>query len=1037
MDGGPALTIAAGRPRRQRRRQNLAEDGDDDYAGARRLKVKVGQGGPGRPPNDAVGWDRELDSDPDEPLAIEEQFILRVPPEVAPKLREQVDKRDVPADVWFKFKDSRRAVFHAGDKLYGAKLVDLPALLESQRLSGSGGQTVKVADISQMLLVEEEIREENQATREKVFNIEDFVYPHGITPPLKHVRKRRFRKRINRRTIEQVEEAVEKLLEADARAEKVQFEMLDYDVPSDDEDYDPAQHRNADLGSVGAPTPRPDGAASSPPAFQDGEEDQQGEEEEESDEEGGSGYDSDLAKEIELGLNAAVDKPTGTDGSDSDDGDGLFGGSSDDDEEEEEETADAETLEARRRLKLLGEEMQDLDKAIAAKQAELSRAANPIFKKRFEDQVKKFHADRDLKQSQHAAIARELDQKREAAAQAATAEAADPPSISSVAQPVAGTSGTPGSSGAMDTGITSLRTVFAVSDESMASTVEDKEMVGATVAAAQLSEEAMDLVCSYVRDFKDDREAMQTLHALCRVSKRWLSSAHRSLWHDPTRVQSFGQLHSSDRLLNILLRRPHLAQHVRKAEHFANLSMADFDERSFLATQNCYLAFWTGCVNITSMSLNSDVSINTLGSISVLAHLRRLRIKARRDGDMPALDYFDFLSDLCKILPSTLQELELEDCDFLDNFAADGELEGITFNIVSLSLVDTCDPSTLIAALFDDFLPVTRHLRICATGLMDEFVQLPPSLTSFSFIPDTQRDAPHLMGLACGEEAYRWPMPEFTYQPNLTHLTVEYAFLDLNILPYLADSFPSLVSLDLRDSTWHPCPWLEDRTYRAPMAKLLGFIDSLPSLQHLSLGHLPLRSAAIRLAKLEDACLERGIALSWQPFYPPGWCSVSDDDDEVQDGESSTSSSLPDWCDSVEEERSIEEEEKDGEIYDEWVSGVDDPEDWETWRRTRFPNELQPSLIRFQCFTPPASPSISSSHYASPPPSFRSPMPTFLEGPSAEPRFEQGYEATDEVELDELEEAEGDWRKWTYGDSLEEGDQAWNAFEEQEYGVLE
>ncbi|GAA5848493.1 hypothetical protein JCM8547_004530 [Rhodosporidiobolus lusitaniae] len=446
---GPALTIAASRPRRHRRQKNLAEGDDDDYggggggAGARRLKVRVGQGGPGGNPQDSVGWDRELDSDPDEPLAVEEQFILRVPPEIAPKLREQVDRRDVPADVWFKFKDSRRAVFHVGDKLHGAKLVDLPALIESQRLTGSGqgGQTVKVADISQMLLVEEEIRDETQVTRDKVFNIEDFVYPHGITPPLKHVRKRRFRKRINRRTIEQVEEAVEKLLEADAKAEKVQFEMLDYDVPSDDEDYDPAQHRSRDRDMHStAPTPRPDGGVSSPAPFggDDGESQRGGDDDEESDEEEGSGYDSDLAKQIELGLNAGAKPGGGTDGSDSDDdGDGLFGGSSDDDDDEEETAeADPETVEARKRLKLLAEEIVDLEKATAATQLQLNRAANPIFKKRFEDQIKKLNTDRESKQSQHAAIARELDAKREAAAAAATAEAANPPSVSSVAQPV-------------------------------------------------------------------------------------------------------------------------------------------------------------------------------------------------------------------------------------------------------------------------------------------------------------------------------------------------------------------------------------------------------------------------------------------------------------------------------------------------------------------------------------------------------------------------------------------------------------------------
>ena len=188
------------------------------------------------------GWDRELDSDPDEPLAIEEQFILRVPDALAPELRGMVESRNVNGDLWFKFKDSRRAVFHLGKKLYGAKLVDLPALVESQKLTGSGGAAVKVADISQMLLVEEEIKEEAEVTKDKAFNIEDFIFPHGITPPLKHVRKRRFRKRVNKRvrpsvvmisalsdlrflaqTIEVVESAVEKLLEDDARADDVKY----------------------------------------------------------------------------------------------------------------------------------------------------------------------------------------------------------------------------------------------------------------------------------------------------------------------------------------------------------------------------------------------------------------------------------------------------------------------------------------------------------------------------------------------------------------------------------------------------------------------------------------------------------------------------------------------------------------------------------------------------------------------------------------------------------------------------------------------
>jgi transcription initiation factor TFIID subunit 7 len=216
------------------------------------------------------------------------------------------------------------------------------------------------------------------------------------------------------------------LLENDAKAEKVQFgssplipspfpshssppnspplssEMLDYDVPSDDEDYDPSQHRvnlgggaggsgsggGNDFESVGAPTPRYDGGASSPAAFggDDGDSQRGGEDDDESeDEEGGSGYDSDLAKEIEMGLNAAAPKNGGGTDDSGSDGDGLFGGSSDDDDDEEEEEAvevDPETLESRKRLKLLAEEIVDLEKASSAAQLQLNRAANPIFKVR-------------------------------------------------------------------------------------------------------------------------------------------------------------------------------------------------------------------------------------------------------------------------------------------------------------------------------------------------------------------------------------------------------------------------------------------------------------------------------------------------------------------------------------------------------------------------------------------------------------------------------------------------------------------------------
>lgn len=92
--------------------------------------------------------------------------------------------------------------------------MDLPCILESHKTLDNK-QMFKVADICQvsheqvtlllgltflqMLVVENRIENEDVLSRNKNFNIDEFIWPHGITPPLHHVRKRRFRKRVNKR----------------------------------------------------------------------------------------------------------------------------------------------------------------------------------------------------------------------------------------------------------------------------------------------------------------------------------------------------------------------------------------------------------------------------------------------------------------------------------------------------------------------------------------------------------------------------------------------------------------------------------------------------------------------------------------------------------------------------------------------------------------------------------------------------------------------------------------------------------------------
>ncbi|KAI0086172.1 TAFII55 protein conserved region-domain-containing protein [Irpex rosettiformis] len=325
-------------------------------------------------------YDRELDSD-DEDLVFEEQFILRMPPgEDCEKLRKMVAAREVSNDVWFKFKDSRRAVLHIGHNLYSAKLVDLPSIIESQKTLDNK-QMFKVADICQMLVVEKPVPNEENVSSQKSFNIDDFIWPHGITPPLHHARKRRFRKRINKRTIETVEQEVERLMEADDLADQVKYDVLENVNPdlSDSEFIDRPDVFDAPTpgfgGSELGDMPTPGGDL--------GERDEDVDEGDEEGEEGDGDIDEDLAAELDLALG------------DDEEGEG------DEEEEEEDESddddEDDDDDEAVQAKKLLNEEIRDLEAAVAKKNHEIASSANPLIRRRFEDALRKLQADLDTK----------------------------------------------------------------------------------------------------------------------------------------------------------------------------------------------------------------------------------------------------------------------------------------------------------------------------------------------------------------------------------------------------------------------------------------------------------------------------------------------------------------------------------------------------------------------------------------------------------------------------------------------------------------
>lgn len=182
-----------------------------------------------------VGYDSE-DSETEKDPAHQQALILRMAPGPdADYLRNAIAElsrtgHDVTKgdaflkDVSLKFieRNLRRAVIKIQGRMYAAALVDLPCIVESMKSFDKKGWW-KVADIAQMLLVLGRCDSEEQARKmalPREVNKDNYQYAHGITPPMHWVRKRRFRKRLNYNEALNVEEEVNRLLQADKEWEE-------------------------------------------------------------------------------------------------------------------------------------------------------------------------------------------------------------------------------------------------------------------------------------------------------------------------------------------------------------------------------------------------------------------------------------------------------------------------------------------------------------------------------------------------------------------------------------------------------------------------------------------------------------------------------------------------------------------------------------------------------------------------------------------------------------------------------------------------
>ncbi|KAF4555382.1 Transcription initiation factor TFIid subunit 7-like protein [Elsinoe fawcettii] len=412
-------------------------------SGPKNVSILVKGKPPPRPVG--VGYDSEA-SDAETDPAIEQQFVLRMP---APDqfrgnervramiegdtayVRTAVEGRTLGlsaaeggADVSFKFltRDLRRAVVTIRGNKYAAALVDLPCLVESMKSWDRKGGWWKVADISQMMLVLGPVglggglgAVDDEARAYKLPKEVDaeFRYAHGLTPPMHWVRKRRFRKRMSYRDIENVDEEVERLLNDDKdcakRGGKVDWKVYDGDASQiEDGGMEDAEGEYVDSTEDAYGM----GMAQTPSQYQ--------EEEDDEDLLAGLGNldEDDPPADATLNasdmLGATRSSSAGAQGSSAADTPAVAGtpayesdmpqlqgeSSSDEDEDDDDASIDAvdeDAVAERNELQANQEEIADLEKEIANKRQELDRQTNQLLKQRVRMTLKNLEDELEMK----------------------------------------------------------------------------------------------------------------------------------------------------------------------------------------------------------------------------------------------------------------------------------------------------------------------------------------------------------------------------------------------------------------------------------------------------------------------------------------------------------------------------------------------------------------------------------------------------------------------------------------------------------------
>jgi transcription initiation factor TFIID subunit 7 len=150
---------------------------------------------------------------------MEEQFILRVPENLKKEMEMDIAEKGHPG-ITIDVGTEDKITFVYKDKSYAGSIVRLPCIIESHKTMDNK-QFYKTSDISSMIVVGDSTN----------------LHLSGITPPMKYVKVRRFRKRsVKSYLVEEIEKRVKELIEKDMNALNVVVEYSNKKIEESDED---------------------------------------------------------------------------------------------------------------------------------------------------------------------------------------------------------------------------------------------------------------------------------------------------------------------------------------------------------------------------------------------------------------------------------------------------------------------------------------------------------------------------------------------------------------------------------------------------------------------------------------------------------------------------------------------------------------------------------------------------------------------------------------------------------------------------------